>query len=155
MGLWAWNGRTVSGQVGRKRESLTSSTLLPTLSLRLLVTSPRTSRTARPLYQCSLIQDELHCQPVGKSAPAPGNAPRTSFLGIPLIQPNHSSLSTLASTTSHSKPSIWCPIPSPPNPNPQPTFPDPILTTKMKPKMDGVLTESPDALLSGSRTFNP
>ena len=87
VGLWAWNGRTEPGQWGGDRGSLTSSTLL----LRLLVTSPRTSRTAKPLHQCSLIQDELHCQPVGKSAPTPGNAPRTSFLGIPLIQANHSS----------------------------------------------------------------
>ncbi|OWK14991.1 hypothetical protein Celaphus_00000871, partial [Cervus elaphus hippelaphus] len=57
----------------------------------LLVTSPRTSRTAKPLHQCSLTQDELQCQPVGESAPTPGNAPRTSFLGIPLNRANHSS----------------------------------------------------------------
>lgn len=30
----------------------------------LLVTSPRTNRTAEPLHRCSLTQDELFCQPV-------------------------------------------------------------------------------------------
>ncbi|XP_057570241.1 integrin alpha-E [Hippopotamus amphibius kiboko] len=30
----------------------------------LLVTSLRTNKTAEPLYQCSLVQDELYCQPV-------------------------------------------------------------------------------------------
>lgn len=69
------DGRTEPGQWGGDRGSLTSSTVL----LRLLVTSPRTSQTAKPLHQCSLIQDELHCQPVGKSAPLQGMLPGPPF----------------------------------------------------------------------------
>ncbi|XP_068387626.1 integrin alpha-E [Eschrichtius robustus] len=50
----------------------------------LLVTSPRTRRTAGPLYQCSLIQDQLHCQPV-ENVPIP----KRRYRGVTVVRNHH------------------------------------------------------------------
>uniref|UniRef100_A0A8D0PMH1 VWFA domain-containing protein n=1 Tax=Sus scrofa TaxID=9823 RepID=A0A8D0PMH1_PIG len=50
----------------------------------LLVTSPRTSRTASPLHQCSLLWDELHCQPVEHA-----HIPKGRYRGVTLVRNHH------------------------------------------------------------------
>ncbi|KAF4012241.1 hypothetical protein G4228_004238 [Cervus hanglu yarkandensis] len=50
----------------------------------LLVTSPRTSRTAKPLHQCSLTQDELQCQPV-EHVPTP----KGRYQGVTAVRNHH------------------------------------------------------------------
>ncbi|XP_008058937.1 integrin alpha-E [Carlito syrichta] len=50
----------------------------------LLVTSPRTSRTPGPLHRCSLIQDEILCQPV-EHIPIPKGRHR----GVTVVRNHH------------------------------------------------------------------
>ncbi|XP_032945428.1 integrin alpha-E isoform X2 [Rhinolophus ferrumequinum] len=50
----------------------------------ILVTSPRTSRAARPLRQCDLIQDAIRCQPV-EHVPIPKGRHR----GVTVVRSHH------------------------------------------------------------------
>lgn len=100
---------------GRAKGIRTSSTLRSTLPLRLLVTSPQTRRTAGALHRCSLTQQEVLCQPVGKSGPAPGDAFRTPFSGP--TQPSRPNPSPIPSSPSHRD----SPLPTAPFPMPSRT----------------------------------
>ncbi|KAF0871359.1 ITAE protein, partial [Crocuta crocuta] len=53
----------------------------------LLVTSPQTNRTTDPLHRCSLIQDEILCQPV-EHAPIP----KGRYRGVTVVRNHHSVL---------------------------------------------------------------
>ncbi|XP_023374471.1 integrin alpha-E [Otolemur garnettii] len=53
----------------------------------LLVTSSRTNRTSRPLHRCSLIRDEIFCQPV-EHVPIP----KGKYQGVTVVRNHHSVL---------------------------------------------------------------
>ncbi|XP_053426699.1 integrin alpha-E [Nycticebus coucang] len=53
----------------------------------LLITSPRTNRTSRPLHRCSLIQDKILCQPVEHV-----HIPKGRYQGVTVVRNHHTVL---------------------------------------------------------------